>query len=62
MKDNFRMSFHKAQAILLGLALGDALGWPTEFCKLSMIKSMYGDSVIQEPPNSANYAVRRGAN
>jgi len=40
---------------LFGLALGDALGWPTEFRKLPMILSQYGASGIQQPPNPALY-------
>ena len=49
------MSFYQAQAILFGLALGDALGWKTEFSKLSMIKSKYGEAGIQDPPDPAIY-------
>jgi len=49
------MSKHQVQAILFGLALGDALGWPTEFLKLSGIKQKYGANGIQEPPNPAIY-------
>jgi ADP-ribosylglycohydrolase len=43
------------QAILFGLALGDALGYPTEFMKLSAIKARYGAAGIQEPPLPALY-------
>jgi ADP-ribosylglycohydrolase len=49
------MSSQKAQAILFGLALGDALGWRTEFIKLSTIISTYGKNGIQEPPDPALY-------
>lgn len=49
------MSFEQAQAVLFGLALGDALGWPTEFKKLSDIKAIYGADGIQEPPDPALY-------
>lgn len=49
------MSFEQAQAILLGLALGDALGWPTEFSDLRTIKQKYGENGIQEPPDPAIY-------
>ena len=49
------MSKEQAQAILLGLALGDALGYPTEFKNLQGIKQMYGPKGIQEPPNPALY-------
>jgi ADP-ribosylglycohydrolase len=49
------MSLQQAEAILFGLALGDALGWPTEFHRLAKIKSKYGAMGIQEPPNPALY-------
>jgi len=49
------MSVAQAQAVLFGLALGDALGWPTEFRDLPMIKSIWGDQGIQEPPDPALY-------
>ena len=45
----------KAEAILFGLALGDALGAPTEFMKLAEIKQQYGQRGIQEPPDPALY-------
>ena len=44
-----------AEAILFGLALGDALGAPTEFLRLPEIKQQYGRSGIQEPPDPALY-------
>ncbi len=47
------MRDHQAQAILFGLALGDALGAPTEFLKLSEIKQQYGAAGIQAPPDPA---------
>jgi ADP-ribosylglycohydrolase len=43
----------QAEAILFGLALGDALGAPTEFIKLPEIKRKYG--YINEPPDPALY-------
>ncbi|NWF67627.1 MAG: ADP-ribosylglycohydrolase family protein [Chloroflexi bacterium] len=43
----------EAQAIVFGLALGDALGWPTEFLKLHQIKARYGAAGIQQPPDPA---------
>jgi ADP-ribosylglycohydrolase len=43
----------KSRAILHGLALGDALGWPTEFISLPQIKSKYGEKGIQAPPDPA---------
>lgn len=47
------MSEQQAQAILFGLALGDALGYPTEFRKLVAIKQSFGEQGIQEPPDPA---------
>lgn len=44
------------QAILMGLALGDAIGYPTEFIRLPQIKLRYGDQGIQEPPDPALYS------
>ncbi|HEC23452.1 MAG TPA: ADP-ribosylglycohydrolase family protein [Chloroflexi bacterium] len=41
------------QAILLGLALGDALGWPIEFLSLQKIHTIYGPDGIQQPPDPA---------
>ena len=39
---------------ILGLAIGDALGWPTEFLKLPQIKAKYGPQGITElPPRPA---------
>jgi len=49
------MSFEQAQAILFGLALGDALGYPTEFDSLMAIKSQYGDKGIQDLPDPVLY-------
>lgn len=45
----------KSRAILYGLALGDALGWPTEFKALEQIKAKYGAQGIQEPPDPAQF-------
>jgi ADP-ribosylglycohydrolase len=44
-----------AEAILFGLALGDALGAPTEFLRLPEIKRQYGSHGIVEPPDPALY-------
>lgn len=49
------MSVTQAQAILLGLALGDALGAPVEFMSLAEINTRYGSGGIQGPPNPALY-------
>lgn len=45
----------KAQAILYGLALGDALGWPVEFLKMRKINIIYDEEGIKEPPDPARY-------
>src|SRR5689334_6400526 len=56
------MSVEQAQAILFGLALGDALGYPTEFMRLHPIKDIpgiktkYGEAGIQEPPDPALFS------
>lgn len=42
-----------AFAVLCGLALGDALGWPTEFKDLAAIRQEFGPSGILEPPDPA---------
>ena len=49
------MSKEQAQGILLGLALGDALGRHTEFKNLRGIKQTYGPHGIQGPPEPALY-------
>lgn len=49
------MSKEQAEAILFGLALGDAFGYPTEFKKLSHIKEVYGEQGIKEVPEPALY-------
>jgi len=49
------MSVGQAKAILYGLALGDALGKPTEFDSLNRIRAIYGEQGIQELPDPALY-------
>ncbi|MEM6284827.1 MAG: ADP-ribosylglycohydrolase family protein [Chloroflexota bacterium] len=49
------MSVEHAQAILFGLALGDALGYETEFKRLDRIKERWGVDGIQYPPDPALY-------
>jgi ADP-ribosylglycohydrolase len=44
-----------ARAVLFGLALGDALGWPVEFLKLTQIRARYGRAGITAPPDPALY-------
>lgn len=50
------MNQQKARAILLGLALGDALGYAVEFHSLASIKQRYGQGGIEEPPDPALYS------
>lgn len=45
----------QAKAVLYGLALGDALGAPTEFANLRQIREKFGPAGIQEPPEPALY-------
>ncbi|MBN1965476.1 MAG: ADP-ribosylglycohydrolase family protein [Anaerolineae bacterium] len=49
------MSEEQAQAMLFGLAVGDALGWPVEFMQLPAIREQYGPAGIQAPPHPALY-------
>jgi ADP-ribosylglycohydrolase len=41
------------RSMMAGLALGDALGWPTEFKSMRDIRSRFGELGIQEPPEPA---------
>lgn len=43
----------KARAVIYGLALGDALGWPIEFLSMQKISVIYGNEGIQIPPDPA---------
>src|SRR6187401_2248976 len=45
----------QARALIYGVALGDALGWPVEFMDLAHIRSQYGRAGITEPPDPALY-------
>jgi ADP-ribosylglycohydrolase len=49
-------SVQQIEAILFGLALGDALGYPVEFLKRETIRQQYGKAGIQEPPYPALYS------
>jgi ADP-ribosylglycohydrolase len=40
-------------SMMVGLALGDALGWPTEFKSMRDIHARFGALGIQEPPDPA---------
>jgi len=46
------MDTDKAKGIIFGLAIGDALGFPTEFMSLKNIKKEYGLSGIQDFPKT----------
>ncbi len=50
------MSREQAEAVLFGVALGDALGYPVEFMDLDGIKARYGADGIQAPPTPALYS------
>ncbi len=43
----------RSRGIVFGLAIGDALGWPTEFLKRPQIQSRYGAAGISDLPNPA---------
>jgi len=45
------MDLEKAKGVMFGLAIGDALGRPTEFLSLGQIKGKYGDRGIQDLPD-----------
>ena len=46
----------KAEGIIYGLAIGDALGYPTEFLSLTGIKSKYGPKGIEDLPAPAFFS------
>lgn len=51
MEDKNRLvEIDRAKGVLFGLAIGDALGFPTEFMPLSRIKAKYGPSGITDLP------------
>ncbi|MFC1868755.1 ADP-ribosylglycohydrolase family protein [Thermodesulfobacteriota bacterium] len=49
------MDLDKAKGIMYSLAIGDALGRPTEFMSLSSIKRTYGEEGIADLPDPAFY-------
>jgi len=51
-----KIASQQIEAILFGLALGDALGYPVEFIKLPVIRQKYGSAGIQEPPFPVLYS------
>jgi ADP-ribosylglycohydrolase len=46
----------RAKGILFGLAIGDALGYPTEFMTLGKIKARYGPQGISDLPEPALFS------
>lgn len=50
------MPVSAAEALLFGLALGDALGYTVEFDTLPAIKTRYGQTGIQQPPAPAMFS------
>ena len=46
----------RAKGILFGLAIGDALGYPTEFMTLGAIKARYGPQGIFDLPEPALFS------
>jgi ADP-ribosylglycohydrolase len=46
----------KAKGIMFGLAIGDALGYPTEFMSLREIKAKYGPQGISDLPEPALFS------
>jgi ADP-ribosylglycohydrolase len=47
------MDLNKAKGVMFGLAIGDALGAPTEFLKLDQIRATYGKPGIRDLPVQA---------
>lgn len=47
------MDLNKAKGVIFGLAIGDALGAPTEFLKLEQIKTRFGKDGIRNLPAAA---------
>ena len=47
------MDSNKAKGIIFGVAIGDAIGFPTEFISLPQIKAKYGKSGIEDIPDPA---------
>ena len=50
-----RSDVDKPMGMMFGLAVGDALGRPTEFMSLENIQSKYGPEGIQDLPEQALY-------
>ena len=43
----------RSRGVIYGLAIGDAMGRPTEFLELPQIKSKYGEAGIRDLPDPA---------
>jgi len=50
------MDVDKAKGVIYALAVGDALGYPTEFMTLDRIKREYGQEGIRNLPETALYS------
>jgi len=51
MRDNSSIDeSEKSKGVIFGLAIGDALGYPTEFLTLERIKTVYGSKGIEDFP------------
>ena len=49
------MDIDKSMGMIFGLAIGDALGRPTEFMSLENIQSKYSPESMQDLPEQALY-------
>ena len=57
MHNNYNKNdLQKPKSVIFGLAIGDALGYPTEFLSLDQIKAEYGENGISELPESALFS------
>ena len=54
--DKNTLDIDKARGAIFGLAIGDALGYPTEFLSLDQIKAQYGENGISELPQRALFS------
>ncbi len=54
-KTELELKNYRAKGMLYGLAIGDALGKPTEFISSKEIKKLYGEEGIQDLPTPALY-------
>jgi hypothetical protein len=54
--DGAKMALDKAKGIVFDAAIGDALGYPTEFLSLDQIKSRLGSQGIRDLPEPALFS------